>query len=129
MTLALGARNARESMPATALPSSVEYHLVTADGQPDVTPSLLSTLSDLLPWADILCAAGSLAFYRGLATTIREARYVASPGFAQVLYPGAFLCGTGACQACTADVAGGRRRVCVRGPVFDLTDVLGERAA
>ena len=84
---------------------------------------VVGILPELLAWADVVFAAGSLEFYRRLAVAIRSARYEVSRGLAQVLYPGSFLCGLGACQACVADVAGGRRRVCVRGPVFDLTDV------
>ncbi len=80
-------------------------------------------LQELLPWADALLAAGSLEFYAGLATAVKQARYGLRRGFAQVLYPATILCGTGACQACAADVAGGRRRVCLRGPVFDLADL------
>ena len=57
-----------------------------------------------------------------LAAAVRAVRYEISAGFAQVLYPAHFLCGIGACQSCVADVAGGRRRICLRGPVFDLSD-------
>jgi dihydroorotate dehydrogenase electron transfer subunit len=125
VTFAAGALTPRESVPAARLPAAVEYHLVTQDGRQDAAAALLSTLSDLLPWADAMCSAGTLDFYPRLAETIRSTRYGLSRDFAQVLYPAAFLCGTGACQSCVADVAGGRRRVCLRGPVFDLADVEG----
>jgi dihydroorotate dehydrogenase electron transfer subunit len=125
VTFAAGAATLRDSVPAARLPAAVEYHLVTGDGRQDATGALLSTLSDLLPWADAVCAAGSLDFYARLAETIRGARYGVTRSFSQVLYPSAFLCGMGACQSCAADVAGGRRRVCLRGPVFDLADVIG----
>ncbi len=123
VTFAAGAATVRDSIPAARLPAAVEYHLVTQDGRQDPAAALLSTLSDLLPWADAVCAAGSVALYLRLAETIRDARYGLTRGFAQALYPATFLCGTGACQSCVADVAGGRRRVCLRGPVFDLADV------
>lgn len=124
VTFAAGAASGRDSVPTGRLPAAVEYHLVTGDGRQDAAGTLLSTLSDLLPWADAVCAAGSLDFYARLADTIRAARYGVTRGFAQVLYPSAFLCGMGACQSCAADVAGGRRRVCLRGPVFDLSDMV-----
>jgi Iron-sulfur cluster binding domain of dihydroorotate dehydrogenase B len=41
-----------------------------------------------------------------------------------VLYPQMFFCGTGACLSCVADLPDGRRRVCQRGPIFDLTDII-----
>ena len=68
-------------------------------------------------------AAGSLEFYAILATAVRAARFELTHGFAQVLYPATFLCGVGACQACVADLHGGRRRICQRGPVLDLAEV------
>ena len=119
-----GASTARDTIPASRLPPGVEYHLVTADGRPLVRPTLLDTLSDLAPWADLLAAAGPNALYAPLADTVGAARYGVAEGFAQVLYETSFLCGSGACQACAADVAGGRRRVCLRGPVSDLVDVV-----
>jgi dihydroorotate dehydrogenase electron transfer subunit len=127
VTFAAGAQSVRSSLPAAMLPAGVEYHLVTSDGRPDVIRPLMSTLSDLLPWADALCAVLTFDAYEPLAATIRDARYALSRGFAQAIYPSRFLCGTGACQACVAGVAGGRRRVCLRGPVFDLTDIVGRQ--
>lgn len=128
VTFVAGASSTREALPAGRLPAGVEYHLVTSDGRPDVVRPLMSTLSDLLPWADLLCAALPSEAVGLLGETIRSARYALSPGFAQAIYPAQFLCGTGACLACVADVAGGRRRVCLRGPVFDLVDLAqGER--
>ena len=123
VALVAGAATTRGALPAQRLPAGVEYHLVTGDGQPDIRGPLMSTLSDLLPWADVLAASAPLEAYGVLAETISSARYALPRGFAQVIYPMQFLCGVGACQACVADVAGRRRRVCLRGPVFDLVDV------
>lgn len=132
VTFAVGSPSVRHapgwSLPAARLPARVEYHLVTSDGRPDVIRPLMSTLSDLLPWADALAAALPADAYGLLGETVRAARFALSPGFAQAIYPSHFLCGNGACQACVADVAGGRRRVCLRGPVFDLTEIVrGDR--
>jgi NAD(P)H-flavin reductase len=128
VALVVGAMSTRAGLPAARLPASVEYHLVTSDGSPNVARPLLSTLSDLLPWAEALCASASLDMYGGLADTVRQARFTLARGFAQAIYPMQFLCGTGACQGCVAEVAGGRRRVCLRGPVFDLADIVGRQA-
>ncbi len=124
VTFVAGAQSVRDALPAARLPAGVEYHLVTSDGRAAVVRPLMSTLSDLLPWADVLCAALPVDAYLALGDTVRQARYALSPGFAQAIYPSDFLCGMGACQACVADVAGGRRRVCLRGPVFDLVDLV-----
>ncbi len=128
VTFVVGSQSMRWALPANRLPAGVEYHLVTSDGRPDVIRPLLSTLSDLLPWADAMCVALPVEAYPALADTVRSARYTLSPGFCQAIYSSQFLCGNGACQACVADVAGGRRRVCLRGPVFDLTEIVrGDR--
>lgn len=122
VALAVEARTVRELIPPQRLPASVEYHTLTADGG-RIENQWADLLAQLLPWADLVLAAAPLAFCNQLAAAVKSVRYEISRGFAQVLYPAAFLCGTGACQSCVADVAGGRRRVCLRGPVFDLVDV------
>ena len=140
VTLAVEAVSGRDLIPNRRLPASVEYHLATVDGTITAAPlrgagvapgrgrlappKLAPQLPELLAWADMVLAAGSLAFYQMLAPAIQQARFDLKRGFAQVLYPAPILCGTGACQACSSDVAGGRHRVCLRGPVFDLVDVL-----
>jgi NAD(P)H-flavin reductase len=85
---------------------------------------LASHFSDLPAWADAIVIAGSLSLYHRLADVIQGQRGLLVKGFVQALYPSSFLCGTGACLSCVADVAGGRRRVCLRGPVFDLADLM-----
>jgi len=131
VALAMEARTPRELIPAPRLPAAVEYHTVTANGGRTANQwadLLVGPPSGpgpgLLGWADVVVAAAPPDFYGQLAVAVKAARFEISRGFAQILYPATFLCGTGACQACVADVAGGRRRVCLRGPVFDLVDVL-----
>ncbi len=123
VTLAAEAPSARYAVPAQRLPLTVEYNVTTMDGSRGARGRLAAQLAELLGWADAVAAAGTLGFYRQLAGAIREGRPSAGRGFAQVLYPARFLCGVGACLACAADVAGGRRRVCLRGPVFDLLEL------
>ena len=125
------ARTSRELIPAQRLPAAVEYHALTADGRriESQWAELLAGAASgarpgLLAWADVVVAAAPLAFYGQLAAAVKAVRYEISRGFVQALYPATFLCGNGACQTCVADVAGGRRRVCQRGPVFDLADVV-----
>ncbi len=124
VTLATEALTARAAIPAQRLPLAIEHILTTTDGSRGRKGRLASLLPELLPWADVVAAAVSPAFYRQLADAIRQHRVLLPRGFAQVLYQVNFLCGMGACLACATDVAGGRRRVCLRGPVFDLLDVI-----
>ncbi len=130
VTLAVEARTARELIPSQRLPAAVEYHTITTDGGRAAAQwaELLVGASGsgrpgLLGWANLALAAAPSTFYSQLAAAVRAARYEISRDFAQALYPATFLCGVGACQACVADVAGGRRRVCLRGPVFDLANL------
>lgn len=124
VVLAMEATTRRQTIPARNLPVSVEYHVATLDGSAGRRGDLRPLLPDLLIWADAVMAVGDMPFYRLLARAIEDARMLLSRGFAQALYQTDFLCGYGACQACVADIAGGRRRVCLRGPVFDLVDIL-----
>lgn len=137
VTFAMEAPSARDLIPAHRLPAAVEYHTAIrahrAAGRPGgeaANEGVAQFLPELLPWADAVLAAGSLAFYSSLATAVRAARYELTRGFVQALYPATFLCGVGACQACVADLTTGSRgrhdrRICQRGPVLDLLDVAG----
>lgn len=124
VALAAEAASERLAIPAARLPAAVEYRLATMDGSRGRMGRILPLLPELLRWADAVIAAGSPAFYRQLGDAIRAERVILARGFAQALLPATFLCGYGACLACVADVAGGRRRVCLRGPVFDLVDIV-----
>ena len=124
VALAMEASTKHHTIPARDLPISVEYHVATLDGSVGRRGDLRPLLPDLLRWADAVMAVGGMDFYRLLARAIEDARVILPRGYAQALYHTDFLCGFGACQACAADVAGGRRRVCLRGPVFDLVDIL-----
>jgi len=124
VTLAGGATSARYAIPAARLPLTAEYLLATVDGSRGRKGHLLAFLPELLMWADAIVATGSLSFYHQLADMIQLRRGMLAKGFVQALYSSTFLCGTGACLGCVADVAGGRRRVCLRGPVFDLVDIV-----
>ena len=124
VTLATEALTKRQLIPPALLPVSVEYHITTKDGSAGRKGDMRLLLPQLLSWADAIVAAADMDFYRFLARAIQDTRVVLPRGYAQVLYQMDFLCGVGACQACAVDIAGGRRRVCLRGPVFDLVDIL-----
>ena len=115
----------RDLIPPGRLPAGVEYRVARSQGSPGDPERLADTLGEWLGWADTVLAAGSLRFYGQLAEAIKAVRFGIDRGFAQVLYlRQTFFCGTGACHSCVADLPGGRRRVCLRGPVFDLLDIL-----
>jgi dihydroorotate dehydrogenase electron transfer subunit len=121
--LAVQTTSARDRIPPGRLPAAVEYRAATSDGSYGAPGLLDSSLGEWLGWADAVLAAGSLEFYGQLTEAIRAVRFGVSRGFAQVLHPQTFFCGVGACRCCVADLPSGRRRVCLRGPVFDLLDL------
>jgi dihydroorotate dehydrogenase electron transfer subunit len=122
--LAMQSAAERDLIPAARLPAEVEYRVAVTDGVRGDPGRLAASLGDWLAWADALFAAGTPAFYAHLAVAIRAARFGLARGFAQALQQAAFFCGTGACHSCVADLPGGRRRICLRGPVFDLADLV-----
>lgn len=124
VTLAVEAASTRAAVPAQRLPLAVEYRLATPQARRSDKGRRGVLTPELLGWADAIAAAGSASFYFQLAEAIREHRVVLARGFGQALVAASFLCGFGACMACAADIAGGRRRVCLRGPVFDLIDIV-----
>ena len=85
--------------------------------------------TDLLPQlareADQVFACGPLAMYRAMAATSGE--WGNKP--AQVLLEVVLGCGVGACLGCTVETRRGRKLVCRDGPVFELGDVLWDKAA
>jgi dihydroorotate dehydrogenase electron transfer subunit len=118
---AVQAARERDLIPPGRLPPAVEYRFIRSEGSRQPGPA---ALGEWLGWADLVLVAGSLEFYGRLAEAIKTVRFGVSRGFAQVLYPQAFFCGTGACLSCVADLPGGRRRICRHGPVLDLADIL-----
>lgn len=123
VTLACEALSERDVIPPSRLPPTVELFLSTLDGSQGRRGRLDALLSEWLVWADAVVAAGSLQFYERLHLATQNARFQIERGFMQVLYPAPILCGTGACQACRVELVSGRRRACLRGPVFDLLDL------
>jgi dihydroorotate dehydrogenase electron transfer subunit len=123
IAFAMQSPGGRDAIPPARLPAAVEYRVATDDTWGDPGRAV-SGLGHWLAWADALLAAGSLQFYGQLAEAIKATRFGLARGFAQVLYPQTYFCGVGACLSCVADLASGRRRICLRGPVFDLLDVV-----
>jgi dihydroorotate dehydrogenase electron transfer subunit len=124
---ALQSISAHDIIPSSRLPASVEYQVATVNGRYGHPGQATTFLDGWLAWADAVLAAGSTGFYNQLADAIKTVRFALSRGYAQILYQATFFCGIGACQACVADLASGRRRACLRGPVFDLADLVMAR--
>jgi dihydroorotate dehydrogenase electron transfer subunit len=131
ITLLTAATRAAGVFPLRELPPAVELRVATADGSLGQRGDVTTLLSDALPWADRVCAAGSRGLYRSLQTTGAGLRQgLPARGFAQVLLMDVpLVCGVGACLACAVHGEQGQRLVCIEGPVFDLSDLAEELAA
>ncbi|MBE7554570.1 MAG: hypothetical protein HS126_26270 [Anaerolineales bacterium] len=121
VTLALGASRVSRLYPVAALPPVVEFQAATLDGSLGYRGPVADLLPDLLRWADLTCAAGSLTLYRTLRRQLEQARLRAEADFLYGLNAEPLMaCGVGACLSCTVNTDTGPRLACVDGPVFDL---------
>lgn len=124
VTLALGASRASRLYPVAALPPVVEFQAATLDGSLGYRGPVTDLLPDLLRWADLTCAVGSLVLYRTLRQQMEQARLRAEADFLYGLSaaPG-MACGVGACLSCMVNTDTGSKLACVDGPVFDLVEL------
>jgi dihydroorotate dehydrogenase electron transfer subunit len=79
--------------------------------------------TELLTWADQLCAALPEDQLAPLAEALRTVKYRWERGFASALLEAPLVCGLGACGVCAVETRKGQRLACVDGPVFDLRDL------
>lgn len=122
VTLALGGRRAADLYPISALPPAVEFQAATLDGSLGRRGPVADLLPELLRWADLVCAAGSIELYRRLRVETAVVRFRAEREYLYGLVTNAPLaCGTGACLGCPVETVAGLRLACLDGPVFDLT--------
>jgi dihydroorotate dehydrogenase electron transfer subunit len=124
VTLALDGSRAEALYPLKNLPAAVEVRLATRDGSAGLRGSVADLLPDLLAWADLVCAVGSLALYRALKLHAAAARFRLEPGFMFGLMDNGLLpCGVGVCLGCPVETAAGQKLACLHGPVFDLAEL------
>ncbi|MDM8520025.1 hypothetical protein QUF64_08260 [Anaerolineales bacterium HSG6] len=127
VTMVLQASRANRLYPISTLPIAVELHVATLDGSMGQRGRLTPLLPDLLRWADVVYATGSMPFLHQLHQQALEIRLGHHTQFLYGLWPQQlFGCGLGACLSCVATTASGLKRVCVDGPIFDLGHMLGE---
>ena len=118
----LAATPEREHLfPTELLPRDVEYHgLVAGEGW---LLGCRELCTDMLAWADQVCAAGPPALYRDLYQLVAREPVRLRAGFVHCWQPGQIACGMGLCLACAVETRRGMRRTCTDGPVFDLLDL------
>ncbi|MCD6289648.1 MAG: hypothetical protein J7M34_04025 [Anaerolineae bacterium] len=122
VTLALGVKRSNWIVPPALVPVEVEYRLATGDAGPGGPSDVFALLDGLEGWPDQVYAAVPPDDWPRLRAWIERWRPSVEPGFVQVLVASDFICGIGACRACTVELRNGRyARACVHGPVMDLT--------
>ena len=101
---------------ASIIPEAVELVTVTGGDK----GALREALERLLPWADQVAVAGPEEAVRGLASLDAARR----PALVQCYVAAPLVCGVGWCGSCLTETRRGTRRTCVRGPVFELNDLV-----
>ena len=82
---------------------------------------MIDLLPELIPWADAVCAVGSMPFYRALKSLIERIRFNLGTGFVSgLVITRPLACGVGACLSCAVETTHGPKLTCLDGPVFDL---------
>ncbi len=124
VTVALGGTRAADLYPVSALPPIVEFQAATIDGSLGHRGLVTDLLAELLPWADAVCAVGSIELYRALKLQAEKTRLRAISDFLFGLVTDHMMaCGVGACLSCSRNTAAGLKLACVDGPVFDLAQL------
>lgn len=118
-----GARLAQRLVPLPELERQcVQLRLCSDDGSAGrkgtVTDMLAATLEAANPAAAEIVACGPVPMLK-VAAAIGRARKLP----VQLSLETRLACGTGACLGCAVDLAAGRLRVCVDGPVFSAEEV------
>lgn len=125
VTLALGGSRASVLYPVSALPPVVEFHAATLDGSTGHRGTVTDLLPALIPWADAICAVGSMRFYRALTCLVEQVRFNLGTGFvAGLMTSQPMACGVGACLSCALETNQGPKLACLDGPVFDLAALI-----
>jgi 2-polyprenylphenol hydroxylase and related flavodoxin oxidoreductases len=116
-TAVLGFNRADEICLAEELRAlSVPVHIATMDGSVGTKGFVTDAIAAAKPVFDRFYTCGPLPMMKAVCKTLD------APG--EVSLEERMGCGAGFCYGCTVQTAGGPRRVCADGPVFDKEEVL-----
>ncbi len=116
----MGARSARQLLPASAWPREVEYVVVTEDGSAGAKGFVTEHLGKYQDWASRIYACGPNAMFASLADKLRHNGRRQRP---QILMEENMPCGWGMCYGCAVFTKHGVKLCCKDGPRFNLFDV------
>ncbi len=123
MVFIMGAADDSGLLPASELQGSVEYIVATDDGSRGHHGLATEVIAGYVTWADQVYACGPEPMYRTLRTVVDPHRMNGKPRV-QVSVERGMACGLGACLGCVVETTRGMIASCVKGPVFDLDEVI-----
>ena len=119
----MGAADEDGLLAASELSSRVEYIVATDDGSRGHHGLATEVIGSYVTWADQMYACGPEPMYRTLRAVVDPLRTNRHPR-AQISVERGMACGLGACLGCVVETTNGMIASCVRGPVFDLDEVI-----
>ncbi len=122
VTLLMGSVDEAGLLPASLLPSAVEYSAATDDGSQGHHGFVTDLVPDLVLWADQIFACGPEPMYRSLRAAVLPRRLGKRPPV-YVSMEREMACGVGACLGCVVETKRGMQTSCVQGPVFDMDEI------
>jgi dihydroorotate dehydrogenase electron transfer subunit len=119
----MGAANKAGLLAPSELSDRVEYVVATDDGSRGHHGLATEVVGDFVRWADQIYACGPEPMYRTLRAVVDPLRINRRPSV-QISVERGMACGLGACLGCVVETTRGMIASCVKGPVFDLDEVI-----
>lgn len=119
----MGAADEAGLLPASELRGSIEYAVATDDGSRGHHGLATELIVDYVEWADQIFACGPEPMYSTLRAVVDPLRINRKPKV-QISVERGMACGLGACLGCVVETTKGMIASCVKGPVFDLDEVI-----
>ena len=119
----MGAADEAGLLAASELSGRIEYIVATDDGSRGHRGLATEVIGDYVQWADQMYACGPEPMYRTLRAVADPLRINRRPRV-QVSVERGMACGLGACLGCVVETTHGMIASCVKGPVFDLDEVI-----
>jgi dihydroorotate dehydrogenase electron transfer subunit len=119
----MGAANETGLLAASELADRVEYLVATDDGSRGHHGLATEVIRDFVQWADQIYACGPEPMYRTLRAVVEPLRINRKPSV-QISVERGMACGLGACLGCVVETTHGMIASCVRGPVFELDEII-----
>jgi dihydroorotate dehydrogenase electron transfer subunit len=119
----MGAANEAGLLAASELSDRVEYVVATDDGSRGHRGVATEVVPDFVQWADQIFACGPEPMYGTLRAVVEPLRINRKPSV-QVSVERGMACGLGACLGCVVETTHGMIASCVKGPVFELDEMI-----